>query len=95
MKNITREMQLIIVILFLTMVNSCQTCNLNTKLVQSNQVNKTLNVSLDSLESLVKQGNIELTKSVEQNAEKVIVIENEIDNQKLKSSEIKKLIKTY
>jgi hypothetical protein len=95
MKNITNEIKILIVVLFLSMVNSCQTCNLNTKLAQSNQFNKNLSLSIDSLKSLVNTKHGELVKHIENNAEKVIVIENEIDNQKLKSSEIKKLIKTY
>lgn len=87
-----RDLIIIIGLFIISIMNGCQTCNLKNTII-SNQ--KTYQKSLELQAKSFEEQQRLLIKEIEYNAAMVIILEKEIDEKNIKSSEIKQLIDIY
>lgn len=93
---------ILVVILLVVMMNGCNTCN-NSSAIKKNAkklsttigiINKVDGTTVQSME-LQDVLHLKQIKSIEDNAEIVLILEKEIDIQNIKSSGIKTLVNEY
>lgn len=102
MKKLNTQTVLLVIILLITLMNGCQTCT--TKNIAAKNTSK-INTAIERMDTqrniAINDFNIlgdyvtSIIESVENNAEMVLILEKETDDQRIKSSGIKQLVNEY
>ena len=101
-KSVDVSQILIIILIIISLFNGCQTCanrsvinknntNISKIIAITNKTNEDLKKSIDTSEILFKA----TIDKIEENADLILVLEKEIDDQQIKSSGIKQLVNEY
>lgn len=93
------KMILLIILLVISFFNGCNSCNASRKTSVLESKMYKMQTDIDSLTSLTHESRhylkLEMQYQAGEIVEQVVIIEKEIDNKDLESSEIKKLIDSY